>query len=94
MSISDDHDTTVAVATATLADDEARLLKDFRETRKPGQVARGYLDGVRGTLKERHFGGAGGSEIVRELTAAVDHVVRALFVYAAAEHDRRFSRLN
>jgi len=83
-----------AIAAASAAADEARLLEDFRKTRKPGAVAKSYLDGVREGLKVRHFAGASGSEVVRELTAAVDHVVRALFVYAAAEHDRRFSKLN
>ncbi|HKD68942.1 MAG TPA: [protein-PII] uridylyltransferase [Candidatus Binataceae bacterium] len=92
MSISSDQNAAGTVAGGS--PDEAQLLKDFRETRKPGEVTKSYLGGVRETLKERHFAGASGSEIVRELTAAVDNVVRALFVYAAAEHDRRFNKLN
>ncbi len=81
-------------AASALAPAEAQLLKQLRQTRKPGQVARTYLDGRREQLKTRHFAGASGAEIVRELTASVDQVVRALFVYAAAEHNRRFSKLN
>src|SRR5215469_870747 len=92
VSISSDQNAAGTVAGGS--PDEAQLLKDFRETRKPGEVTKSYLGGVRETLKERHFAGASDSEIVRELTAAVDNVVRALFVYAAAEHDRRFNKLN
>jgi [protein-PII] uridylyltransferase len=72
----------------------SRLVEEFRDTRKPGQAAKRYLDGVRDGLRERHFAGASGSEIVRELTAAADNAVRALFDYAVAEHDRRYSKLN
>jgi [protein-PII] uridylyltransferase len=92
----EDRDALIAVAAPPPARpaEEAQLLTDFRATRKPGQVTKSYLDGVRQALKTRHFAGASGGEIVSELTAAVDHAVRALFVYAAAEHDRRFPKLN
>ena len=83
-----------AVTASERAPDEAQILLQFQASRKPGEVTKRYLDQVRAKLKTRHFAGASGSEIVRELTAAVDGVVRALYVYAAAEHDRRFSRLN
>jgi [protein-PII] uridylyltransferase len=92
VSISSDQDPTPLAAQAALVEDQ--LLQEFQQTRKPAEAARSYLDGVRQALKVRHFAGASGSEIVGELTAAVDRVVRALFVYAAAEHDRRFSKLN
>ncbi len=94
MSISDEHDPTTIAVPLGLAAEEAGLLRDLQQTRKPGQVVRDYLDATRRVLKERHFAGASGGEIVHELTAAVDHVMRALYVYAAAEHDRRFPRLN
>ena len=89
-----DQDGAIAAAATQCPPDEAQLLKDFQASRKPGEVTKRYLDGIRADLKERNFAGASGSEIVRELTAAVDKVLRALFVYAAAEHDRRFSKLN
>jgi [protein-PII] uridylyltransferase len=89
-----DSNTTPAAAAALAALDEAQLLKDFRETRKPGQIIAKQLKELREQLKHRHFAGASGSEIVRELTASVDNVLRALFVYAVGEHDRRFSKLN
>jgi [protein-PII] uridylyltransferase len=90
VSISSDQDPTLTPP----AQIEERLLADFRERRKPGEVVKTYLDALREKLKVEHFAGASGSEIVSLLTEAVDHVVRALYEYAAAEHDRRFSRLN
>ena len=89
-----EQDDPIAAAATQCAPDEAGLLRDFQASRKPGEVTKRYLDGIRADLKERNFAGASGSEIVRELTAAVDKVLRALYVYAAAEHDRRFSKLN
>jgi [protein-PII] uridylyltransferase len=73
---------------------EQRLLAEFRESRKPGEVTRAFLQSTRLQLKERHFAGASGSEIVSELTAAVDQVVRALYDYAAGEHNRRLTKLH
>jgi [protein-PII] uridylyltransferase len=74
--------------------DAAALEAEFKRTRKPGAVARAHLDAVRAALYERHRAGAGGIEIVRSLTAAVDDLMRALFRYADAEHEQRHSRLN
>jgi len=76
------------------AAEQERLLGEFSATRKPGEITRKYLEQIRHELKARHFAGASGGEIVRELTAAVDQVVRALYEYAAAEHNRRFSKLH
>jgi [protein-PII] uridylyltransferase len=59
-----------------------------------GAIAREYLDEVRAELLRRHLAGAGGREIVRELTAAVDRLIGALFLHADTVHARRFSRLN
>ena len=50
MSISSDQNAAGTVAGGS--PDEAQLLKDFRETRKPGEVTKSYLGGVRETLKE------------------------------------------
>jgi [protein-PII] uridylyltransferase len=85
---------TADAAGARRLPDEAQILDDLRATRKPGQVTRRHVDEIRAILKERHFAGASGSEIVRDLTAAIDNVVRALYVYAVGEHDRRFSKLS
>jgi len=72
----------------------AELAAEFERTRKPGVIARAHLETARTVLFERHLGGAGGLEIVRALTAAVDDLMRALFTWADAEHGHRFSRLN
>ncbi len=79
---------------AAPAGEEQKLLAEFRNSRKPGEVTRKFLDSTRRRLKERHFAGASGGEIVSELTAAVDQVVRALYEYAAAEHNRRLTKLH
>jgi [protein-PII] uridylyltransferase len=73
---------------------EDALLAEFEATRKPGQVARPYLDSVREDLRQLHLAGASGSEIVRLYTAAVDDLLLALFRYADADHGRRFPKLN
>jgi [protein-PII] uridylyltransferase len=74
--------------------DEAALVEEFDGTRAPGPIARAYLEAVRESLMERHRAGAGGTEIVREFTAAADRLLRALFRFAEAEHGRRFPRLS
>ena len=74
--------------------DEAELLDEFARGAKPGALARQYLDTVRTELFRRHVAGAGGLEIVREFTTALDHLLRALYRYADAEHSKRFPRLN
>ncbi len=70
------------------------LLAQFIAGKKPGANARAYLDSIRAELAERHFAGAAGGEIVAAMTAAMDDLIRALFRYADAEHDRRYPRLN
>ena len=77
------------------ARDEAALVADFGRQGAAGPVAREFLDEVREELYRRHREGASGFAIVRELTAATDRLLRALFQYADAAHTRRrFSRLN
>ena len=61
---------------------------------KPGALARQFLDSVRAELFRRHVAGAGGLEIVHEFSTALDHLLRALYRYADAEHGKRFPRLN
>jgi [protein-PII] uridylyltransferase len=73
---------------------ENALHREFEASRTPGIIARAYLDSVRDELAERHFAGAPGTEVVREYTAAIDDLMRALFRYADAEHSRRFPKLN
>ncbi len=94
MSTSSDQEHANAALMAAREPGEARILEQLLSTRKPGEVTKRYLDQARAILKERHFAGASGAEIVRDLTAAVDDVLRALYSYAVVEHDRRFSRLN
>jgi len=75
--------------------DEAALVAEFARTDSAGALAREFLTQVRAELFERHRAGAGGREIVRELTAATDRLIRALYLHADAGHTRRrFSRLN
>ncbi|MGH7935322.1 MAG: [protein-PII] uridylyltransferase [Candidatus Binataceae bacterium] len=52
------------------------------------------MDTTRAELFQRHLAGAGGREIVRDFTAAVDHLMRALYQIADAHHGHRFPRLN
>jgi [protein-PII] uridylyltransferase len=73
---------------------EVALFEHFVATKKPGVVARAYLESIRGELAERHFAGASGSDIVSGMTAAIDDLLRALYQYADADHGRRFSKLN
>ncbi|HEY9156934.1 [protein-PII] uridylyltransferase [Candidatus Binatus sp.] len=70
------------------------ILAQFAASKRPGAIARAYLESVRAELAERHFAGASGSDIVSALTAAMDELLRALFYYADAEHGRRFTKLN
>ena len=73
---------------------ELALFQHFVTTKKPGIVARAYLESIRGELAERHFAGASGGDIVSGMTAAIDDLLRALYLYADADHGRRFSKLN
>jgi [protein-PII] uridylyltransferase len=70
------------------------LLAQFAASKRPGAIARAYLESIRAELAERHFGGASGGEIVTAMTTAMDDLLRALFYYADAEHGRRFTKLN
>ncbi len=74
--------------------DEDGLFAACNAAERPGTVARAYLQAVRGELAERHFAGASGTEIVRDLTAAVDALLRALYRHADAAHSERFTRLD
>ena len=94
MTTSYDQSLTAPVRSTDAIADQASIAAELRESRKPGQVARRHLDHARAVLRQRHFAGASGSEIVHDLTAVVDNLMRALYAYAAAEHDRRFPRLN
>ncbi len=85
--------TEAGAATASLPD-EAWLTAEFESGRPPGQSARQYLEQVREELKRRHLAGASGTAIVREVTAATDHLLRALYRWADAERGRRYPRLH
>jgi [protein-PII] uridylyltransferase len=89
-----DSSAPTVVAAAAVARDEDSLYAEFQSEGRPGQAARAWLDAVREDLARRHFAGAGGMEIVREYTACLDRMVRALYRYADHHHSRRFSRLN
>jgi [protein-PII] uridylyltransferase len=73
---------------------EDRLFAEFSAKRAAGTLAREFLEANRAELYERHLAGAGGTEIVRDFTTAVDRLVRALFRFAEEEHGRRMPRLN
>ena len=73
---------------------EDALLEQFRRSKTPGIDARAYLDSFRDELAERHFAGASGSEIVGEMTRAMDDLLRALYRYADESHSSRFPKLN
>ena len=85
---------TIATAPSPFPRGEEALVEQFESTRKPGEIARGYLESVRDELKQLHMAGASGSEVVRLFTSAVDDLLRALFRYADAEHGRRFPKLH
>ncbi len=74
--------------------DEEGLLAAFEQVDRPGTVARIYMRAVREELAARHFAGASGTEIVHDLTAAVDVLLRVLFRHADSAHARRFTRLD
>ncbi len=79
---------------APLPRGEEALYRAFEDSRAPGKIARAYLDTIRAESAERHFAGASGTEVVREYTAAIDDMMRALFRYADAEHSRHYTKLN
>lgn len=73
---------------------EEALLSAIEKSRKPGKIARAYLDSIREELSERNFAGASGTEIVVGFTEAIDDLIRALYRYADAEHSHRFTKLH
>ncbi|HEX4210227.1 MAG TPA: [protein-PII] uridylyltransferase, partial [Candidatus Binataceae bacterium] len=73
---------------------EDLLLEAMQRTNTAGVIAREHLDEVRAQLWERHQAGAGGLEIVKDYTEAVDELIRALYRYADTGQGRRFPRLN
>jgi [protein-PII] uridylyltransferase len=73
---------------------ETDLFERMEANVRPGVVAGEYWRAVWDYSKERHFAGAGGGEIVRELTAHADKLIVALFRHADAEHGRRMPRLH
>jgi [protein-PII] uridylyltransferase len=74
--------------------DEAELYAALQGGARPGAIAREHFDAARAALFRRHLAGAGGLEIVHELTAAADALMRALYRYADDRQEGRFSRLN
>ncbi|HEY2664499.1 MAG TPA: [protein-PII] uridylyltransferase [Candidatus Binataceae bacterium] len=92
-SVSDQPALDALVARGAIPDEDG-LFEEIQATRGAGPIARSYIEAVRDGLKQQHLAGASGSEIVFALTAATDRLVRALYRYAEAEHNRRFPRLN
>jgi len=76
------------------AREEYEILSTLESGERPGVVARAYMQTVLATLKDRHFAGASGTEIVHDLTAAVDLLLTALYQHADREYASRFTRLN
>jgi [protein-PII] uridylyltransferase len=72
----------------------AALFEQISAASPPGIVARDALDQTRARLFERHRAGASGAEIVREFTAMVDALIRALYRHADAASARKFPKLN
>ena len=74
---------------------EDSLLEEMRQTKTPGAVGREYLDEVRAELWARHQAAAGGLEIVKDYTEAVDELIQALYRYAdTSQGPAAFPRLN
>jgi [protein-PII] uridylyltransferase len=73
---------------------EDALFLEFESSRAPGKITRGYLNAIREEAAQRHFAGASGTEVVREYTAAIDEMMRALFRHADADYSRKFTRLH
>ncbi len=81
-------------ASPTIPRGEEALYRDFEASRAPGQIARTYLEVIRDEVAAHHFAGASGIEVVREYTAAIDDMMRALFRYADVEHTRHYAKLH
>lgn len=73
--------------------DEAELIEAFKRER-PGQVVTQRWKMAWEALKERHFAGASGGEIVAALSAAMDAILRALCAHGEAQYRGRFPRLS
>jgi [protein-PII] uridylyltransferase len=73
---------------------EDALYHALETSRTPGKICRPYLDAIREEVAEHHFAGASGMEVVREYTAAIDDMMRALFRYADTEHSRHHTKLH
>ena len=84
----------IHAARDTIPRGEEALYLEFEATRAPGKIARVYLEVIREEVAEHHFAGASGTEVVREYTAAIDDMMRALFRYADAEHTRHYAKLH
>jgi len=77
----------------TGAIDESALREELHRGTRPGELARRHVEEVRDRLFQRHLAGAGGLELVREFSAAMDLLIKAIYRYADASHARRFPRL-
>jgi [protein-PII] uridylyltransferase len=73
--------------------DETQLSEEFKRAR-PGEVAARHLREVREALKQRHFAGASGSDIVRDMSRAMDVILRALYAHGEVQYRGRFPKLN
>ncbi len=73
---------------------DAALRERLKSGGAAGAIASEYLDEIREQLFREHLAGARGLAVVRQLTAAVDRLIRALFAHAETNHARRFPRLN
>ena len=81
-------------AAPTIPRGEDAIYRDFEASRAPGQIARTYLEVIREETAQHHFAGASGIAVVHEYTAAIDDMMRALFRYADAEHNRHYAKLH
>ncbi len=79
-----------AIACAT----ESAIVEQLQSGTRAGDCARAYVDGVRAELMQRHLAGAGGLEIVRAFSAAMDRLLKAIFRYADGIQTKRFPRLD
>ena len=73
---------------------EPAIAEELARGARAGDFAREYVEGVRAELCQRHLAGAGGLEIVRDFSAAMDRLLKGIFRHADADHAKRFSRLH
>jgi [protein-PII] uridylyltransferase len=73
---------------------ENALFEQMEASGRPGVIANEFWRGIWNHLKQQHFAGASGTEIVRALTAHADRLVAALFRHADAEHGRKMPRFH